>query len=334
MRIAIVKLSALGDIVHAMVVLQFIKKYRPDVLIDWVVEESFEDVLANNPDIHQIHTVNLKQAKANKSLSLTFKELQKVRSFGVYDLVIDMQGLIKSSLVAKIIPSDKTFGFDKASLRETFSAHFYSNTCHIDYAQNIIKRNLAVVSSALKIDITDDDIKNKQAFLYARPHTFNYLAKDQPNVVLVLGASFDAKIYPIEQYAQVARVLDVNANIIAIWGNESEKQMAAKIQQITPSVVIADKLSLDGLKALIAQVDLIIGGDTGPTHMAWALNVPSIILFGATPAYRNTYQTQINKILESDFKVDIDKIDKADSSIKTIQVSSIVQMAKELLPIA
>ena len=62
MKIAIVKLSALGDIIHAMVVLQFIKQHLPDSTIDWVVEEGFKDILVNNPDIHQIHTINLKRA--------------------------------------------------------------------------------------------------------------------------------------------------------------------------------------------------------------------------------------------------------------------------------
>ena len=64
-----------------------------------------------------------------------------------------------------------------------------------------------------------------------------------------------------------------------------------------------EELSLDGLMSLISQVDLVIGPDTGPTHMAWALNIPSVTLFGPTPGYRNTYITSINKIIESDSKV-------------------------------
>jgi heptosyltransferase-1 len=79
------------------------------------------------------------------------------------------------------------------------------------------------------------------------------------------------------------------------------------------------------------QTDLVIGGDTGPTHIAWALNIPSITLFGSTPGYRNTYATSINQILESKSKVDSYKIDKNDFSIKTIKVNDIVKMAKELI---
>jgi heptosyltransferase-1 len=96
-------------------------------------------------------------------------------------------------------------------------------------------------------------------------------------------------------------------------------------------VHVADKLTLDELKDFIAQIDLVIGGDTGPTHMAWALNIPSITLFGSTPGYRNTYTTTINQILESKSKVDPYKIDKNDFSIKTIKVSDIIKIIKELL---
>jgi heptosyltransferase-1 len=107
--------------------------------------------------------------------------------------------------------------------------------------------------------------------------------------------------------------------------------MAEAIQQIAPQVRIASRLSLDQLKVVITQMNLVIGGDTGPTHMAWALNIPSITLFGSTPGYRNTYLTNINKIIESDSEVNPYKINKNDFSIKNIKVRDIVKISKELL---
>jgi len=110
MRIAIVKLSALGDIIHAMVALQFIKQHAPDIQIDWIVEERFAGILQYNPDISQILTVNLKALKNNK-LAI-FQEIKKIRRYAKkhYDLVIDAQGLIKSAntlLDSMRIPSGK-----------------------------------------------------------------------------------------------------------------------------------------------------------------------------------------------------------------------------------
>jgi heptosyltransferase-1 len=332
MKIAIVKLSALGDIIHAMIVLQFIKKQHPNTVVDWVVEEGFKDILDNNPDINEIHTVNLRQAKQQKSLKLLFDELKKLRKLPRYDLVIDTQGLIKSAIVSRAIPSDQTFGFDKNSLRESFAAKFYTDTCSINYDENIIKRNAAVISSALNIAISHDDILNKQPFLFSNSQISSGLLSDtKANIALIPGASFQSKIYPVDQYVQIAEELKSEANFIVLWGNESEKDTAEQIQKIVPEVHIVDKLTLDGLKALIAQMDLVIGGDTGPTHMAFALNIPSVTLFGSTPGYRNTYKTTINRVLESKSKVDPYKIDKNDFSIKTIKVSDIVKMAKELL---
>jgi heptosyltransferase-1 len=330
MKIVIVKLSALGDIIHAMVVLQFIKQHLPDVTIDWVVEEGFKDILVNNPDIHQIHTVNLKRAKQQKSLRLLFKELKKIRQFGKYDLVIDMQNLVKSALVSRIIPSSKTIGLDQQSSREGFAARFYTDTYAIKHSENVIKRNIAIVSKALNITISSDDILNKQPFLHSNSQmSSDLISSTKMNVALIPGASFESKIYPAKQYAQAIQELD--ANFVILWGGESEKLIAEKIQQIAPQVRIANRLTLDELKAVISQMNLVIGGDTGPTHMAWALNVPSITLFGSTPGYRNTYLTNINKIIESNSEVNPYKINKNDFSIKSIEVSDIVKVSKELL---
>ena len=330
MKIAIVKLSALGDIIHAMVALQFIKREYPDCQIDWIVEEGFKGILENNPDISQIHTVNIKKAKKNKSLKLLFQELKKLRKLSKYDIVIDVQGLIKSAIVARIIPSNKTFGFDKNSLRESFAAKFYTDTCHIDYSENIIKRNVFVISRALGFDIPHNKILNKKPFLCSNSNNSNSLNNDvKPNIAFIPGASFKSKIYPVEKYIKLANELD--ANIIILWGNEEEKLMADQIQFASENVCVSSKLTLDGLKSVIAKMDLVIGGDTGPTHMAWAFNVPSITLFGATPGYRNTFATNINQILESNSRVDPAKINKSDFSISDIEVNKVVLKAKELL---
>ena len=111
MKIAIVKLSALGDIVHAMVALQFIKAHFPEIQIDWIVEERFAEVLENNPDINHILTVNLKSLKTNKAG--IFQQIKNVRKYALnnYDLVIDAQGLIKSAIIAKLL-GKHIAGFD------------------------------------------------------------------------------------------------------------------------------------------------------------------------------------------------------------------------------
>ena len=330
MKIAIVKLSALGDIIHAMVALQFVKRKYPDCQIDWIVEEGFKGILENNPDISQIHTVNIKKAKRNKSLKLLFQEFKKLKKLPKYDVVIDVQGLIKSAIIARIIPSNKTFGFDKNSLRESFAAKFYSDTCKIDYSENIIKRNVFVISRALGFDIPHTKILNKKSFLYSNSNNSEGLVNDaKPNIAFIPGASFKSKIYPVEKYIKLANELD--ANIVVLWGNAEEKLMADQIQSTSKNVSVSSRLTLNELKSVIAKMDLVIGGDTGPTHMAWALNIPSITLFGSTPGYRNTFVTNMNQILESNSKVDPTKINKNDFSISDIEVNKVALKARELL---
>ena len=330
MKIAIVKLSALGDIVHAMIVLQFINKNYPESEIDWFVEKSFFEVLENNPHINQIHQVSLKSVNKSKSLFLIWKELRKIRKLSKYDLVIDMQGLLKSALIAQKIPSNLTLGFDKDSLRESLAAKFYNQTYKIDYAKNVIERNLAVVAYAIKLPIKKEDIYHKLPFLYSsREYSFDCISIAKNTVLLIPGASYHSKIYPVEQYARLTKQID--ANFLVIWGNEEEKLLAEQIKLISPNVNVMNKLSIDKLISLIKQVNLVIGSDTGPTHMAWALNIPSITLFGPTPGYRNTLVTKINRIIESESEVNPYKINKKDFSINSIKVSDIVEISKHLL---
>jgi heptosyltransferase I len=330
MKIAIVKLSALGDIVHAMIVLQFIKKYNQEIEIDWVVEERYKELLDSNPDINKVHVVNLKKAKINKSLYLFYKEINKVRQFGVYDLVIDMQGLIKSALIARLIPSRITLGFNKFSIRESIASIFYNKNFDYGYDENVIERNIALIEFALGVNVSKKQIENKLPFLYSsQRYLSTSLLNMKKNILLVPGASHNSKCYPVSKLAQFTTLLD--ANFLIIWGDQNEKIMADKLKALSPRVTVCEKLSLDFLVSLISQVDLIIGPDTGPTHIGWALNIPSITLFGPTPGYRNSYETRINKIIESNSKVNPFKIDKNDYSIKNIKVADVVKMVEDLL---
>jgi len=330
MKIAIVKLSSLGDIVHGMIALQFIKQYDQAIDIDWIVEESYKELLEFHPDINQVHIVNFKEAKKKKSLTLFITELRRIRLFGPYDLVIDMQGLIKSALISKLIPSEITLGFDWHSIRESFASIFYNSTFNFGYDENIIERNIALVEFALGLSVSDKQIKNKDPFLYPSKIQLDFgLSTFKKNILLIPGASNRSKCYPVSKLAELPDLID--ANFLVIWGDSKEKLLAEKIKSKATNVRVCEKLTIDSLKLLVSKVDLVIGPDTGPTHMAWALNVASITLFGPTPGYRNSYITQINRNIESKSNVNPLKIDKNDLSIKDIDVQEVFQVSQELL---
>jgi heptosyltransferase I len=330
MRIAIVKLSALGDIIHAMIVLQFIKKSNKEISIDWIVEESYKDLLKCHRDINQVHEVNLRRAKNQKSILMLLGELRKVSNLGPYDLVIDLQGLLKSALISKLIPANKTIGFDKESIRENFASLFYSHKYNIPYSKNVIERNIALIEFALEIKVSKNQVQQKVPLLFARKYQLNVETPDiKKNILLIPGASQISKCYPVTKIIELTKSID--ANFFVSWGTESERLLAKEIKAGSKNVMILEKMQLDILVSVVNQVDLVIGPDTGPTHLAWALNVPSITLFGPTSGNRNTYITKINKIIESESKVNPRKINKSDFSIKNISVKDISELAIQLI---
>ncbi|MEV9528806.1 lipopolysaccharide heptosyltransferase I [Aliarcobacter butzleri] len=329
-RIAIIKLSAMGDIIHAMVALQYIKRQYPNLQIDWFVESAFTGVLENNPDINEIIKLDLKSIKKDKKEIINQIKLIKKYEKNSYDLVIDAQGLIKSAIVSFFLGKSRV-GFSKNSTREKLASFFYTKKVDIAYDKNAIERNVKVLSQALNFEITKDDILNKKPFLFYKNENeaiYEYLSKDKKNVLFVIGASWPSKMYSKEKFAKIINNLDENCLIT--WGNESEKDIADFIANISKAKVLP-KLDLNSLKAIMSKVDLVIGNDTGPTHMAWALNISSITLFGNTPGYRNTYITNTNKIIESKSIVNPFKLDRNDFSIKEIDENEIINMAKGLL---
>ncbi len=325
-RIALVRLTALGDIINSVIVLQLIKKHYPDVQIEWICEEAFAPILFNHPGLHAVHTVAIKRIKKEKNFSLLKETIQKLRDLGTYDLIIDMQGLLKSAITARFIGKN-IHGYDRASAREGIAALLYQTHSHIPYNENIIRRNCRLVAEALNFTVTDQDIRDKKP-VFAIGQRPVFLSPDKPNIALVIGASWPSKIYPKEHYAALCKKLD--AHFIILWGNETERKDASWIAAHAENAYLAPKLSLSELTAFIAHTDLTIGSDTGPTHLAWALNRPSITLFGPTTP-RMIFETAINLAIESDSTVDINHIDKNDFSIRNIDLTKIAATAKELL---
>lgn len=330
MKLAIVKLSAMGDIIHAMLTLQFIKSYDPSIQIDWFVEKSFFEVLNYNPHIDNIYTLDLKSIKKDKKNIFAQTKILKEYSNNSYDLVIDAQGLIKSAIVSKYLGKN-TLGFNKKSIREGTASFFYNKKINSSYSKNVIERNIDIICKSLDIEVSKEDILNKKPFLYFENESreiHTYLRSAKKNLLFIIGASWSSKMYSKEKFAKIINSL--NECCLITWGNEEEKEIADEIA-LNSSAIVLPKLNLNDLKAVISNCDLVIGNDTGPTHMAWALNIPSITIFGCTPGVRNTYLTDINKIIESDSDVNALKLNKEDYSIKDIDEKEIVRLIEQLL---
>ncbi len=317
MKIAIVKLTAMGDIIQSAFIIQFIKKYIPDAQIDWYCEEIFAPVLENNHDI-TVKTINLKSLKKSK-LNI-FKVIKQIKAYSKenYDLVIDMQGLLKSAIVSKLL-GKTVAGYDKNSARESVASLFYTKSYDIPYHLNTIDRYRLLISKALDIEITKDDVLAKNPYLFYHDKSFS----DKAYAVFIIGASWKSKIYPKELVNKVINSLDIE--FIVPYSNDEEKKFVDSLDGVKKV-----KLTLDELKALISKAKFVIGNDTGPTYMAWANNIASVILFGPVPPNR-VYADEKTILLKSPSVVNPYKLDKNDFSIKEIKSEEIVENARKFL---
>lgn len=321
-RIAIVRLSALGDIINTAVVLQIIHRYYPEAQVDWFVEEAFAPILKNHPLLHEVIPVPLKRLKKTKSFSLLKEMIHTLRSRDKYDCIIDAQGLLKSALIASLLPGN-VHGFDRSSAREAIASWFYTTTSSIPYDMNVIRRNVMVITEALNIPFSEELITTKDPVFNSA-----YFPTEIKKIAMVIGASWPSKCYPKEQFALLCDLLPYPCTLI--WGSDSEHQDAQWIAQHCANALVSPKMSLSELVDFIGSCDLTIGNDTGPTHIAWAMNKASITLFGPTNE-RMIYPTAINTFIKSPSKVDIFHINRNDFSITQIDPHRIAAKAKELL---
>ena len=314
MKIAIIRLSALGDIIHTSIVVQFIKKHFKDAKISWFVDEKFSSI------VHLLDGVDV--------IALPLKDKKFIKSFKIlrefsnhFDLIIDFQGLIKSALVAKVLGSNIA-GFDKNSIKEPLASIFYKSKFKIDYNENIIRRNLALASAALGFSFNDNDIKQKSACFIS-----NIEPKPSQTILIAPFASEMSKCY--DKFNEVINLLkDYEINIIS--ANAKEYELASKIAYNTHAKVLSP-MSLSKVIDFMQSVGLVIGNDSGITHLAWAQNRASITLFGNRPSHRNSFITPINHTIDTGKKIDAKNIDKSDYCINEISPINIANLAKNIL---
>ncbi|WP_299028651.1 lipopolysaccharide heptosyltransferase I [uncultured Campylobacter sp.] len=319
-NIAVIKLSALGDIVHAVVILQFIEKHLPKAKITWFADAKFSEILFLCPQISRVVSLPLKNGEYKKSLEL----IASAKKEGKFDYVIDLQGLIKSAAVAKLLGKN-SYGFDKFSVKEPIAALFYRHKFNCDYAKNIILRNLSLTAFALGFSFSEDEILAKQPCFSASQSKFKSLKK---KILIAPFASEPSKIY--DKFGDVIALLDEPKNEIFVCYN-GEKEEKEALNLIKNSNVKTLNLSLKELVSFISSCDLVIGNDSGVTHIAWAQNRPSITLFGNRPAERNAYATPVNLTIDAGKKIDAKKIDKSDFCVRDIAPQAIANAAKRLL---
>ncbi|MFT2639594.1 lipopolysaccharide heptosyltransferase I [Helicobacter pylori] len=332
MKIAIVRLSALGDIIVSAVFLAAIKERFANAQIEWFVDERFSAILEHSPYIDKLHPIALKSTLTTFNPLKIFKLFKSLRAYE-YDIVIDMQGLIKSALITQMLKAPKKVGFDCTSARECLSAFFYSQKVSIAYNESILKRNFTLLFHALNLpkkEISEGLSSRSKVFSYQDSPKIDALNlnKNKPKILFVLETSKINKTYPIERFKELALALE-NFQICLLWHADEDKANAlygALKNQC--DVLLLPKLTLNEVKALLFKMDLIIGGDTGITHLAWALQKPSITLYGNTPMERFKLESPINVSLTGNSNANYHK---KDFSIQNIDPKKIKECVLNIL---
>ncbi|WP_139524074.1 lipopolysaccharide heptosyltransferase I [Helicobacter pylori] len=332
MKIAIVRLSALGDIIVSAVFLAAIKECLPNAQIEWFVDERFSAILEHSPYIDKLHPIALKSALTTFNPLKIFKLFKSLRAYE-YDIIIDMQGLVKSALITQMLKAPRKVGFDYASAREGLSAFFYSQKVSIAYDEPILKRNFTLLSQALNLpknEISESLSSRSKVFSYQDSPKINALNlnKNKPKILFVLETSKINKTYPIEHFKELALALE-NFQICLLWhANEDKANALYGALKNQRDALLLPKLTLNEVKALLFKMDLIIGGDTGITHLAWALQKASITLYGNTPMERFKLESPINVSLTGNSNANYHK---KDFSIQNIEPKKIKECVLNVL---
>lgn len=330
MNIALVRLSSLGDIILCMATLQMIRRAYPDCRITWITDQRFRAILEDQPDIDQLVAVDVKSLKKNFNMRCLREEYCQLAMSGPFDKIIDLHGMIKSAVVGALSGGDQ-YGFARACRKEALAGLWYKDSFEIPNVLPAMVRYLDLVAKALLIDYVPRDFCPPQPFLFwkeaDRCAIKPYLNPKLATIVFVPGTSAPYKNYPPERFAALADLL--RANILVCHGNDEEYRAALAIAEQSARVTVLPRLSIAELKGLIGCANLVIGGDSGPTHIALGCGVPSITLFGATPVCFPPNNR--NRVIVTDTIPNLVKPDVTDYSVTTISEQEIFACATDLL---
>ncbi len=281
MKVLIVKTSSMGDVIHTFPAVEDARRSRPDISFDWCVEEAFAGIVALHPAIGTTHTVAIRRWRKHLLDRATWREAEGLRRAlrtSRYDLVIDAQGLLlKSALVAKQAGAPVA-GFDRASAREPSAALFYDRRYAVPRDLHAIERTRRLFGLALGYE---PDLSTLGSGIVPPPGGLDSI--DGKTAFLLHGTSREDKKWPVEDWTGTARLLaDRQFTPVTTWSNEREKTVAEAIAQAVPSTVVVPKSPLADIAAILGRSTLVIGADTGLTHLASAFGLPTVAVFLAT----------------------------------------------------
>lgn len=277
-RILLVKTSSMGDVLHNLPVVADISRHILNARIDWVVEESFAALPALHPKVGKVVPVAVRRWRksfwnARDEMRAACRELRA----GDYDVVLDTQGLLKSGLIARCAGGE-SYGYGWRSAREPLASLFYRHTFGVSKHLHAVERNRQLAGKALGYEsqgAPDYGIRVPALQLGWLPQG--------PYAVFLHATSRDDKLWDERNWVALGlRLGKAGVGVVLPWGNDAEHERSLRLGHELPDAVVAPRLKLDEAAALLGGAQFVVGVDTGLSHLAAALDRPTIGIYTAT----------------------------------------------------
>jgi heptosyltransferase I len=281
MRVLLIKTSSMGDILHCLPGLTDASNAIPGIMFDWVVEEAFQEIPRWHPCVNRIIPIAFRQWRKNPFAPKTIKAWRhfvSVINAQPYDLILDAQGLIKSAFLS-LFAKGKRAGLDWHSARERLATLVYQQKVSVSFKQHAVVRIRELFSKTFNYPMPST------AADFNIRHYFLGTSSAQPYCVFLHGTTWKTKEWPEIYWVDLAKLLaQAGLSVKISGGNEHELARAARIRKYCNNVEVLPKQTISQMANLLIHASAVITVDTGFGHLAAALSVPTIAIYGATHA--------------------------------------------------
>lgn len=350
-KILIARLGALGDILHALPAVTAIRAALPEATLGWLVEERWTELLTahgpkadpvglspQKPVVNYIHTVDTKGWRRRALHLATFKEMYGARRRVVdlhYDVVLDFQGAVKSAVLARWSGARAIAGFTDP--RESAARIFYSEK-YPRQNEHVIEQNFALAVQALKKIVADRELKLVPPALPCDPAADEWAADEIAHrgiasfALLNPGAGWGGKQWPADRYGALAKALARHNIKSLVNAAPGEEELARKVVEAADGQASEIRCSIGELIALTRRARIFVGGDTGPLHLAAALDIPTVALYGPTdPARTGPFSSKTVVLRHPESQTTFSHHRDPDSGLMQITAEEAIQAARHLL---
>ncbi len=345
LRILVVRLSAMGDVIHGIPAIAALRRARPNLQIGWLIEERWAELLCAHlferlqprselkPLVDWVHVSNFKDWRKGLSSAATWSEMRtcmrEVRALN-YDIALDLQGAIRSAMVSKLSAAKIRIG--SAQPREGPARRWYTHPI-VPRGTHVIEQNLSLASA-----VTGADLAYESPAFPQDPATeswadrFHSSISRKPLAIVNPGAGWGAKCWPVESYGAVAKALAERGIATVVNHSPDEEGLAQSVRDSSGGTAHPMKCSVGQLISLTRRASLFVGGDTGPMHLAAALGVPVVALFGPTRPDRNgPYATRSIVLRSPDSFDNTSHTHVPDEGLRSIEPHQVIAAADELM---